>query len=199
MKSRPEVSICGARLENPDGTSQLAARRFPTPLGELESAAKFGPITKLLSDWRICPDEPVKPVKCGWTPGAALLFRREVLQTVGIFDEEFFMYFEEVDLCLRAARAGIDCWYVPTARVIHLVGQSSGVTVASGRPKRLPGYWFASRRRYYVKNHGRMTFLWANVALVLGTIIHRTISFLRWRSPSDPPSLIRDLLFRHAS
>lgn len=195
MMQRPDVSICGARLENPDGTSQLAARRFPTPLGELEAAAKFGPITKLLGSWRICPEEPSKPVMCGWTPGAALLFRRDALEKVGVFDESYFMYFEEVDLCLRAARAGIGCWYLPQARVIHLVGQSSGVTVASGRPKRLPGYWFASRRHYYLKNYGRFTLLWANAALVVGTLIHRVVSVLRRRSPSDPPALIRDLLF----
>ena len=56
------------------------------------------------------------------------------LDAVGLLDEGYFMYFEEVDFCLKAARAGWPCWYVPSSRVVHLVGQSSGVTRAKAAP-----------------------------------------------------------------
>jgi hypothetical protein len=124
------------------------------------------------------------------------MFRRSALLKIGLLDEDYFMYFEEVDLCLRAARMGMPCWYVPDARVMHLVGQSSGATVAAGRPNRLPSYWFASRRRYYLKNHGRLMLFVADVAVFVGTVLHRMACMFRWRAASDPPHFLRDLLLQ---
>ena len=72
-----------------------------------------------------------------------MIIRREVFEAIGLMDEGYFMYFEEVDFCHRARRAGWPCWYVPAARVVHLVGQSSGVTdPRRAARKRRPGYWF---------------------------------------------------------
>ncbi len=77
------------------------------------------------------------------------MVRREVFDAVGLLDDGYFMYFEEVDFCLKASRAGWPCWYVPASRVVHLVGQSSGVTDASPAAKRRPRYWFDARTRYF--------------------------------------------------
>ena len=62
-----------------------------------------------------------------------MIVRREVFEAVGLLDEGYFMYFEEVDFCHRARRAGWPCWYVPAARVVHLVGQSTGEADRAGR------------------------------------------------------------------
>lgn len=74
----------------------------------------------------------------------------DCVPTVG---EEYFLYYEETDFCLQAKRAGWSCWRVPESRVMHMAGQSTGVTTPGAR-KRLPQYWFESRRRYFIKNHG---------------------------------------------
>ena len=77
------------------------------------------------------------------------------------------MYFEETDFCLGPRRSGIECWYLPEGRIVHLVGQSSGVTGAARHKKRRPGYWFASRSRYFRRNLGSTAFHAANLLWLL--------------------------------
>ncbi len=124
------------------------------------------------------------------------MIRREVFEAVGLLDEAYFMYFEEVDFCLRAARAGWRCWYVPASRVVHLVGQSSGVTDPRLR-KRRPAYWFESRRRYFVKNHGAVVAMLADAAWAAGFAVWRVRRFLQRRQDNDPPKLLLDFI-RHS-
>jgi hypothetical protein len=78
------------------------------------------------------------------------------IDEIGGVDENFFLYYEEVDFCRRAARHGWECWHVPESRVVHLVGQSTGVTRRHKRIGRRPFYWLESRRRYYSKHHNRL-------------------------------------------
>lgn len=98
-----------------------------------------------------------------WASGASLLCRRQVLETVGGFDEGFFLYFEEVDLCRRIGQAGWERWYVPASRVMHLQGAST--------QRRLPRHWFESRSRYFSKHHGRLYARLADVAALLGNAV----------------------------
>jgi GT2 family glycosyltransferase len=107
------------------------------------------------------------------------------------------MYYEEADFCLRARRAGWPCCYVPESRVVHLVGQSSGVTGAKRAAKRRPRYWFDSRRRYFVRNHGRATAFFADVAWAGSGAIYRALQFVRRKPRTDPPWLLWDFL-RHS-
>lgn len=195
MDARPEVGICGSRLEYPDGSTQFAARRFPGVLSELESMLRFGPASRLLRRWRIIEPESVVPHPTDWLPGASLMIRREVFEQIGLLDEGYFMYFEEVDFCLRAKRAGWEVWYVPQSRVVHLVGQSSGVT--SERPRRRPQYWYDSRRRYFEKNYGRWKRVLADAAFLTGLAGWRVRRAVTRQPDPDPPHLMRDFL-RHA-
>ena len=93
-------------------------------------------------------------MKVDWVSGACMLIRREVLKDIGLMDEDYFLYFEETDFCLQANRQGWPCWYVPDSRVIHYVGQSTGVVSGDVERRRRPQYWFQSRQRYFLKNHG---------------------------------------------
>jgi GT2 family glycosyltransferase len=104
------------------------------------------------------------------------------------------MYYEESDLCLQLARKGWQCWYVPESRVIHLVGRSSGVTSRSGTPRRRPAYWFASRRRYFVKNHGWLYAVLADLAWTGGHAVWRLRRSLQNKPNQDPPRLLTDFL-----
>ena len=192
MDDRPEVGLCGSRLEYPDGESQLAARRVLTAASEFESRLRVGPVSKLLSRWAIAPPERDEPHECGWVPGAALLIRRSVLDAVGLLDEDLFTYFDDVDYCLRAKRAGWSTWYVPTSRIVHLVGKTTGVTKQDGQPKRVAPYWFLARRHYFLKNFGPLHTAAADAAALTGQGLWRLRTFLTRKPDTDPPRYLWD-------
>ncbi|MGE5756908.1 MAG: glycosyltransferase family 2 protein [Planctomycetaceae bacterium] len=192
MESRPEVGIAGPRLEEADGTPQRSAFRFHSIWSELEGGLRLGLATRLLARWVAAPPVPEGPGPADWVSGACLLVRREVFEAIGLLDEGYFMYYEEVDFCRRARRAGWPCWYVPQARVVHLVGQSTGI----GRRTRRPAYWFRSRRRYFLVHHGPVSTLLADLAWSLGFATFRVRQVVQRKPDHDPPRLLRDFL-RH--
>lgn len=196
-RTNPKAGIIGSRLEHPDGTPQVSAFNFPSVASELELATRLGFVSRLLSKWMLAPPVRDEPHRCDWLAGACMLIRREVLQQVGLLDPGYFMYYEEVDFCLRATRAGWECWYVPQAHVVHLVGQASGVTDTKRPPRRLPEYWFVSRQRYFQKNHGIIYACMADAAWTAGHLVHRVIRMVRRQYVPDPPYLLRDFV-RHA-
>ena len=154
MDRHKDVGIAGSRLEDPDGTPQISAFRFHTIASEFERGLRLGIVTKLLSKRIVTPPVPTTEIETDWVAGASMIIRREVFEKIGLFDEKYFMYFEEVDFCLKAKRAGFKIGYVPSSRVVHLVGAASELSDARKHRKRRPTYWFDSRRRYFVKNHG---------------------------------------------
>jgi GT2 family glycosyltransferase len=194
VSAHPQAGIVGARLEDPDGTPQNSAFNFPSAVGEFELAVRLGVVTRWLRRWMTVPPARSEAHRCGWVAGACVLVRREVFEQIGLLDESYFMYYEEVDFCRRAALAGWECWYEPAARVVHLVGQSSGVTDTKRPPRRRPAYWFESRRRYFEKNHGRAYRVAADVAWTVGHAVHAVYRTARGRRSSDPPMLVRDFL-----
>ncbi|MDQ0136625.1 GT2 family glycosyltransferase [Neorhizobium galegae] len=196
MDGKPDAGIAGSRLEHPDGRGQACAFRFPSIANEFESEVKLGPVTRLLERWRIAPDMPKEPSRIDWVSGASLMIRTEVLDQIGMLDEGYFLYYEEVDFCIRAARAGWSCWHVPQSRVIHLVGQSTGVT-RHINPSRRPAYWFESRRRYHLKHHGAMFSALSDLAWLCGHIGWRIRLLAEGKPPSGPPHLLQDFI-RHS-
>jgi N-acetylglucosaminyl-diphospho-decaprenol L-rhamnosyltransferase len=196
MDHRPDVGIAGSRLENPDGTSQRSAFRFPSVLGEVEDGMRFGPVSRLLRRRLVAPPAPERATPTDWVAGASMIVRREVFSETGPMDDGYFLYFEEVDFCLRASRGGWPCWYVPESRVVHLVGQSTGVTDSTASRRRRPGYWFLARRRYFLKNHGRAKTLLADLAWAGAYASYRTRRALQGKPDRDPEGLLRDFI-RH--
>ncbi len=194
MDENPEVGIAGSRLEDPDGTPQRSAFRFHTMLSELDFGLRLGVVSKLLSKWVVAPPVSEETCKTDWVAGASMIIRREVFESVGLLDEKYFMYFEEVDFCLKANKSGWPCWYVPQSRVVHLVGQSSGVTDTKRPPKRIPGYWFDSRRRYFLKNHGWLYAALADGTWVFGFVLWRWRRVIQRQPDKDPPKLLSDFL-----
>jgi GT2 family glycosyltransferase len=104
-----------------------------------------------------------------WVGGASMLVRRKVFDAIGGFDQRYFLYHEETDLCLRAKEAGFSTWYVPESRVMHLGQQSTKAARPGETPKRLPPYWFKSRCHYFAANHGA---LYAVVTDLVALIAH---------------------------
>jgi N-acetylglucosaminyl-diphospho-decaprenol L-rhamnosyltransferase len=194
MESHPEAGIAGSRLEDPDATPQRSAFRFPGVASELERGMRLGLLSKLLRHYLVAPPVEVGPHPADWVSGASMLVRREVFESVGLLDEGYFLYFEETDFCLRARRVGWRCWYVPASRVVHLVGQSSGIKDGSRTARRIPVYWLESRRRYFGKSHGALYRFATDVAWALGFACWRLRRRLQRKPDQDPPGLLWDFL-----
>ena len=172
MARKPRAGLAGARLENPDGTGQRSAFRYFTALGELVNSSHLGLLFNLFPGQVVAPEQRDETYETDWVCGAAVLIRRDVFETIGLFDETYFLYYEETDLMLRARRAGWETWYVHEARAVHLVGQSSGVVDGKLQDEISPPYWFRSRKHYFRANHGRAYGFLADLAWLSGTLLY---------------------------
>ena len=194
MDSNPEAGIAGSRLEDPDGTPQHSAFRFHDFLTELDFGWRTRFLSKLLENWNVAPPISQEICQTDWVAGASMIVRREVFEKIGLMDEAYFMYCEEMDFCLQANKAGWSCWYIPESRVVHLVGQSSGVTDTKKPPKRLPQYWFYSRRRYFLKNYGLVYTALTDVTWASGFAAWRVRRVLQGKPDGDPPKMLTDFI-----
>jgi GT2 family glycosyltransferase len=116
------------------------------------------------------------------------MIRRAALESAGLFDEEFFLYCEEIDLCRRVRQAGFSIHHVEGTAVEHLEAASTGIDLS----KRRPSYWFDSRRRYFEKHHGRVYYVSATLAWALGASVYQARCALSRRTPDAPPHVLRD-------
>ena len=197
LDANPKAGIAGTRVINPDDSVRRSAFRFHTAASEFEAGLRLGVVSKLLSDKVVAQPIPDHTCEVDWVSGASMFVRREVFQDVGLLDESYFMYFEETDFCLRARRKGWSCWYVPTAAIVHLVGQASGVTGEQRKLKRRPTYWFDSRRHYFMANHGPMTTLLADLFWASTFGVSSVWRKLMFKPRTDPPLLWWDFV-RHS-
>jgi len=193
METHPPVGLAGSGMESAEGVPKRRSFRFHTILSELDNGLRLGVVSKLLSHWTIVKPMPDEPAEADWLPGASLMVRRQVFETVGLMDEEYFLYYEETDFCLQAKRAGWSCWRVPESRVMHIAGQSTGVTTP-GSHNRLPQYWFESRRRYFIKNHGWLYAAIADIAWILGFSLWRCRRVMQRKPDTDPPYFLQDFI-----
>ncbi len=198
MAAAPRVGIAGARCEDPDGTPQECSFRFPGIISEFSSQLRLGFFDSLVRNRLVRMGSFEQPVAADWVSGAAMIIRRGVFDDIGFMDESYFLYFEETDFTLRAKRAGWETWHVPQARVIHYVGQLTGVRHGDQRPKRLPAYWYESRRRYFVLNHGLLYSVLVDLAVILGNALWRLRRLIERKPAIDPPFWIRDLVAKGA-
>jgi GT2 family glycosyltransferase len=114
--------IVGPQLRYPDGRWQPSRRRFPTVSGTLVRRTPlrylFRPFERQRRHYQL-DERPDQPVRVDWMLAAFLLLRRELMDDLGGFDESFRLYGEDIELCYRAAKAGWERWYVPSAVVTH--------------------------------------------------------------------------------
>ena len=134
MEANPDIGVLGPRILNPDGTLQFSARRFPSMIAGLFRHTVFGrlfPKNRFVRRYLMVDDSHDDTIDVGWVSGCAMLLRREMLDEIGLFDERFFMYCEDVDLCCRAhniPRADGSHWrivYYPEVEVVHRIGAAS--------------------------------------------------------------------------
>lgn len=194
MERNPKVGIAGSRLEDPDGTPQRSAFRFQSPLGEFEGNLKLGLVSRLLQRWIVAPPVLESTFETDWVSGASMIIRREVFDDIGLLDEGYYTYFDDIDFCFNAKKKGWSTWYVPASRVVHLVGQSTGV---NRKPKRLPPYMLDARRRYFLKNHGPLYATAVDACMILGLSLWRLRVLLTGKQDTTAPRILTDSI-RHS-
>ncbi|MEN9851749.1 MAG: hypothetical protein RL128_1912 [Pseudomonadota bacterium] len=137
LERHPATGFAGSFIHGPDGAPHRTAFRFPSILGEFEQNIRFGPVSRLLARHIVAQPLPQATVRVDWLAGASMMMRMDVLDRIGLFDETFFLYFEETDLCRRAARAGWPTDYVVESRVAHIGSVSTGMKTWG----RIPQFW----------------------------------------------------------
>mgnify|MGYP002078437655 CR=1 FL=1 len=169
MDAHPDAGAAAPRLRYEDGRLQRSVTSFPTVLTELwttiglDRAFPKHPVfgRYKLTYWAMDDLRPVDALM-----GACLLLRREVVNQVGLFDEQFFMYSEEVDLCYRIQRAGWKNYFVPSVEATHIWGGSS---------QRVPTQTFLrlfrSRVQFFRKHYGTTTTRLYKAVLVLAAAL----------------------------
>ena len=167
-RSEPEFGLFSPVIEADDGAVQNSCFRFPGPASELVRAARSSIVTRLLSHRDVSLGPCPAPENIEWASFACILLRRKMMQEIGPMDEGYFLYFEDVEYCLRARRAGWRIRYVPTVRVVHLQGGSGPAVSLINARKRPPRYVYSSRTRLLYQAHGTSGLLAANLLWYLG-------------------------------
>jgi N-acetylglucosaminyl-diphospho-decaprenol L-rhamnosyltransferase len=196
MASAPRIGVVGAVLENEDGSTWSAAFNFPTLMGEFARGAGVGPIMRRWPVLARHAEGATAPVKVDWVSGAAMLIRQEVIDGIGGMDEDYFLYFEEIDYMLQATRAGWQIWHAPAAKVLHVAGASTGIVGGLPKEGRMPTYWFDSWRRYFEKNHGTGYARAAAAAKLTGLGVGTALRRLRGRTGRLSPGFASEFVRR---
>lgn len=191
LDANPAVGIAGSRVHLPDGTTQGGAFRFLSAIGEFERQAELAVLRRLLGRWVVAGELPPGTAPVDWVPGTSMMVRRKTYDRVGPFDEKFFLYFEEIDYCFRAKRAGVEIYYVDPAPITHQGSVSTGLEDARTR---YPRYWYESRHRYFLKHHGDSYAALCDVAWVFGTAIRRLKHLVKPATRPRRPRELRDFI-----
>lgn len=153
MRKNPHAAILGPRLEGGDGKLQPSVRAFPTLMSQALIMLKlhhvlrgFGPLRGYFADGF----DYAKAAAVDQVMGAAFLIRRELMNEIGLLDERFFIWFEEVDYCKRAKDAGFQVWYAPVATIVHRGGESFAQAFGTTKQR----YFNDSLGKYMMKHRG---------------------------------------------
>ena len=176
MDSAPHAGAAGARLLGPDGTQQPACRPAPTLLRE---ACDLFQVDRLypVSQYRTKAWDLSQPHRVDVVQGTCMLLRRKAVESVGLLDEGYFMYSEEVDLCHRLRQHGWQIWWVPRAVVVHYGAQST----QQARAKMFL-HLYRSKVRFFRKHYGAATARAYKVLLASGALA-RMPGYLLGRVP----------------
>jgi GT2 family glycosyltransferase len=174
MREHPRCGIAGSRIYNLDGSIQESCGEFDTWTGAFLRSSAWGewPIFKPyangheLRTWAHATERRVDIAI-----GAALCIRRRLIDEIGPFDEQFFLYHEEVDFAKRAADAGWETWYVPASEAVHEgMGSARGNYNVETRKQ-------TSRRKYWVKHHGQLWYAGLVAALIGRYVLYASVLF----------------------
>ena len=175
LDQHPRVAAVGSQLLSMDGSRVGGAFSFPSIRGEFARAAATRALERL---FHIPPIsiETDEAAEVDWVTGGSVMLRVEALRQVGLFDEGFFLYNEEVELMWRLRKAGWSVAVEPRSRVRHVGGGATGISEREAPEKiqpRKPAYMFRSRARYFGLTRGRSAALAAYAAWLAGHAVWR--------------------------
>jgi len=167
MEAHSEVGIAGGQLLNSDGSKQNSIANFPSLATEL--------LNKNLLRWLFPNRFPGKgrnypePIEVDSVIGAGMMVRRDMVEQVGLLDEDYFLFFEETDWCYRAKKAGWKIYHVPQAEIYHFQGRSAEREKKGARVE-----YYRSRYLFFKKNRGNLQ--WS--VLLTGLIIRLWVELI---------------------
>jgi len=175
MIRNPTVGMVGCKVLNPDGTLQLACRRsFPTPwvaFTKISGLSSLFPRSKIFGKYNLTYLSPDEHHEVDAISGSCMFVRRTVYEQIGGFDEQFFMYGEDLDWCYRIKQAGWSVWYVPSTQIIHYKGEST-------RRSNLDELkLFYDAMRYFARKHFMKNIV-VDTLLDVGIIARKWFAFL---------------------
>jgi N-acetylglucosaminyl-diphospho-decaprenol L-rhamnosyltransferase len=184
MDLNTKCGILGVRLVGRDDVLQPCARYFPTPWNlflQRAGLARIFPAVQMVDDmdW-----DHASVRRCDWVVGCYYLIRREVIDQVGLFDPRYFLYYEEVDHCFAAKKAGWDVVFYPHTTVVHIGGESAksvGAITKGGR--QLEAMQVESELLYFRKNHGKAAALLNFLLVLLADVINLAKRLVKRKRP----------------
>jgi len=172
MEVNSQAGALGCKLLYPDGNLQRSCRSFPTLVTaffEDTGLEKFFPKNKLVARYKMGYWDYNDVREVDQPMGSALMIRREVFEDVGLLDERFYMFFEEVDLCFRVKKRGWKIYFTPSVEIVHYGGQSSRPTMPE---MMIQGY--KSKHKFFRKHYGILS-EWAVKQMDLFGLILKTL------------------------
>lgn len=166
MDENPDVGIMGPKILNTDGTLQFSARHYPNMIAAVFRHTIFGklfPNNRFVRDYLLTDWKHDQITDIDWLSGAALLLRLEMLEQIGMLDERFFMYCEDVDICRRAHEAGWRVVYYPMVSVSHRIGAASDKNAVA-----MIKQHHKSMLRYFLKYESRLLRVLLTPIVLLG-------------------------------
>ena len=177
FEKHPDCGMVGCKILNPDGSLQLPCRRsFPTPwvgFTKISGLSKLFPQSRLFGKYNLTYLDPDETYEVEAISGSFMFFRRQVLDDVGLLDESFFMYGEDLDWCFRTREAGWKIFYLPETKIIHFKGESSKKSEVDLTLQ------FYRAMKLFVEKHYHNRFLHVpQWLLMLGITLRASLTFL---------------------
>ena len=193
IQQSSSIGIVAPQLIWEDGKQQTSCFNYLTPVNTFLNTVNTGIISRLFSLLGVnevaIPLTKHNTTNPEWLSFACILLRGSLIQDIGLMDEGYFMYYEDMDYCHRAKIAGWSLSYEQNAKVVHLnQGASNQVTI-----KRLPRFYFDSRSRYFLKFHGHLGLLLANLNWSVGRVISLFREIIGNRSPLSHKTMFMDI------
>ena len=183
MDRHPDAGACGAKVLNTDGSIQHQCKRgFPTPSSALFyflKLHKLFPRNRIFAHYLMTYIDPEKVSEVDSLSGACLMVRREVIQKVGVMDEDYVMYGDDLDWCYRIKKAGWKIYYVPDAQIVHYGGMGGSRVLPYRNIWEFHRSMMIFYKKYYAKNH-TVLLNWGIYGMIFAKgIVNLVVNFLR--------------------
>lgn len=167
LDAQPDVAIVGPRTLNEDGTAQVSFGPALTPLAEWRQGRLVRAVARRDPDaLRVAHERSLRASEPDWVSGSCLMIRRRAFDAVSGFDEGFFLYEEDVDLCVRVRTQSGLVRFEPAATVVHRLGRSM-----ARMPDRARAEYDRSHLRYYRKHNGTLATLLLRAVIALRSLL----------------------------